>query len=93
MRIAGLCLLALGAMFAFTSSAFALPEVGRCVSKPGAGKYKTAAEAKAGVQAKMMQAMFGSIPQHQGVPMGGAPGAGGMPGGLPGAPPAGAPGQ
>jgi len=41
MRIMGLCLVAVFALTAFAaSSAFALPEVGRCVSKPGTGKYK-----------------------------------------------------
>ena len=63
---------------------------------------KTAAEARTAVQTKMIQAMFGSIPQHQGLPAGGAPGAagipgapgaGGMPGGFPGGPPPGTPGR
>jgi len=46
MRIAGLCLVAVGAMFAFTSSAFAVEgslEFGKCIKKvEAASKYKTA---------------------------------------------------
>ncbi len=41
MRIVGLCLVAVFAFSAFAvSSASALPEIGRCVAKPGTGKYK-----------------------------------------------------
>jgi hypothetical protein len=41
MRIVGLCLVAVFALTAFAaSSASALPEIGRCVSQPGTGKYK-----------------------------------------------------
>ena len=43
MRIMGLCLVAVFALGAFAaSSAFALPEFGRCVPKAGTGKYSDA---------------------------------------------------